>query len=211
MVLSQSDREAVKDILKEMEKEVTIMFFEGEGCEYCPVIKELLQELSELGKVKVEVYNISDEKAKELGLEGAPAIVFANNPRIRFMGIPSGHEFRAFLDTIVSLSTGKYKLSDEAKEMLKEIDKPVEIKVFVTPTCPYCPIAVFTSHKFAMENENITSKMIEAIEYQELAQKYNVMAVPKIVINDSVEFEGAVPDHVFAHYILHAIGKHGEH
>ncbi len=205
MVLSQSDRNAVKEILKEMDREVKLLFFEGENCEYCSAIKELLSELTDLGKIKLEVLDINSDLAKELNLEGAPAIVIDNNRRIRFMGIPSGHEFRAFLDAIIMVSTGKYKLSDEAKGMLEKVNKPVEIKVFITPTCPYCPIAVFTAHKFAVANENVTSKMIEAIEYPKLAEKYGVMAVPKIVINDEVQFEGAVPDHIFAQHVLQAL------
>jgi len=206
MVLDERDRKAVEEILSGMERSVTLMFFEGKNCEYCPVIRELLEELRQLGKIKVETYEMGSKEAKELKLEGPPAIVFKENPRIRFMGMPSGHEFRTFLDTILAVSTGKYRIGEEARELLKKVSRPVEIKVFVTPTCPYCPIAVSTAHKFAMENPNIVSKMIEAIEFRELAEKYGVMAVPKTVINDRVEFEGAVPDHVFARYILRAIG-----
>ena len=205
MVLSKEDKERVKEILAEMKAPVTIMFFSGENCEYCPVIHELLHELEELGKIQVEEYSIDDEKAKELGLEGAPALVFKEAPNVRFMGIPSGHEFRAFLDTIIAVANKETHLSAEVREEVKAIDKPVEIKIFVTPTCPYCPIAVFTSHQFAIENPSITSKMIEAIEYNELAQKYNVMAVPKIVINDKVQFEGAVPEHVFLDMVKKAL------
>ena len=109
------------------------------------------------------------------------------------------------MERYIAIARARADSLDEARSMIENVKKPVEIKVFVTPTCPYCPIAVFTAHRFAMINENIVSKMIEAMEFRELSQRYGVMAVPKIVINDRVEFEGAVPEQVFARYILNAL------
>ncbi|HDN01736.1 MAG TPA: glutaredoxin, partial [Candidatus Bathyarchaeota archaeon] len=61
------------------------------------------------------------------------------------------------------------------------------------------------AHKFAILNRNILGDMIEAIEFPDLSQKYMVMAVPKIVINEKVTFEGAVPEMFFAQKIIEAI------
>lgn len=46
----------------------------------------------------------------------------------------------------------------------------------------------------AMVSANVTADVIEANEFQDLAERYQVMAVPKIVINDKVEFTGAQPE-----------------
>ena len=46
---------------------------------------------------------------------------------------------------------------------------------------------------------------IEANEFPELSQRYQVMAVPKIVINDRVEFEGAIPERDFVDAVLQAV------
>ncbi len=48
--------------------------------------------------------------------------------------------------------------------------------------------------------------IVEASEFPELAQRYNVYAVPKIVINDAVEFVGAQPEPQFIGYVAHAAG-----
>ncbi len=58
-----------------------------------------------------------------------------------------------------------------------------------------------------MENSNIVADMVEATEFPELAERYRVFAVPKIVINESVSFEGALPDHLFALYVLKAVDR----
>jgi thioredoxin-related protein len=54
----------------------------------------------------------------------------------------------------------------------------------------------------AKESTLITSDMVEAIDFPYLAHKYNVAAVPKIVINETTEFEGALPEQDFLKYVL---------
>ncbi len=47
--------------------------------------------------------------------------------------------------------------------------------------------------------------MVEAIEFPQLATKYEVMGVPKTVMNDEIEFEGAVPEDHFVAQLLSAL------
>jgi predicted DsbA family dithiol-disulfide isomerase len=56
-----------------------------------------------------------------------------------------------------------------------------------------------------MENPLITADMIEAIEFPHLAEKYEVTGVPKTIINEKVEIEGAVPENVFLEYFKSAL------
>lgn len=204
-MLEEKQKEAIKDILKDVTKEVEVLFFTAEDCKYCPAEKELLEELASVSKLTFTEKDLKSEEAKKHDVLKAPTILFKDNPRVRFTGIPSGHEFRTLLDTIVRISTGKTDMNDEVKKMLGGIKKPVELKIFVTPMCPYCAPAVATAHQFAMENEHVTSTMFEAMEFPELAEKYAVMSVPKIVINEKFSFEGAVPPHIFAKKILDAL------
>lgn len=50
--------------------------------------------------------------------------------------------------------------------------------------------------------------MVEAIEFPQLAAKYGVMGVPKTVINDEIEFEGAVPEEMFVAHLMSALGSY---
>ena len=56
----------------------------------------------------------------------------------------------------------------------------------------------------AIASPRITAQCIDANEFPELSQRYQVMAVPKIVINDAVEFEGALPERDFLAAVLRA-------
>lgn len=46
--------------------------------------------------------------------------------------------------------------------------------------------------------------IVEAGEFPELAERYNVYAVPKVVINETVEFVGAQPEPQVLRYVLQA-------
>lgn len=50
------------------------------------------------------------------------------------------------------------------------------------------------AHQLAVESDLITSDMVEVSEYPELGAKYQVMGVPRTVIDETVHIEGAVPE-----------------
>ena len=56
----------------------------------------------------------------------------------------------------------------------------------------------------AVASERVRATAIEATEFPELSRAYRVMAVPKIVMNDRVEFEGALPETDFLAAVLRA-------
>jgi len=57
----------------------------------------------------------------------------------------------------------------------------------------------------AVASTRVKAECIEANEFPDLARRYQVMAVPKIVINDRVEFEGALPEPEFLSAVLRAV------
>jgi predicted DsbA family dithiol-disulfide isomerase len=57
----------------------------------------------------------------------------------------------------------------------------------------------------SIASDRIRSECVEANEFPELSQRYQVMAVPKVVINDRVEFEGAIPERDFVNAVLQAV------
>lgn len=214
-LIKEEDAKAVKEMFaREMDVNVNVVaFYDGkDNCQYCSETMEILDTLAKLdSRIKVTKYNIKAAKkeAKFMGVNKVPAIVIggAKMYNVHYYGIPAGYEFSSLIEDIIDASKGRTSLSESTKNAIRKINKPVDIKVFVTPTCPYCPKAVRVAHQFAMENQLITSSMIEAQEFMELSEKYGVMGVPKVVINDSVSFEGAYPEDVFAKYVIDAASK----
>jgi len=62
----------------------------------------------------------------------------------------------------------------------------------------------------AVASERVRSTAIEATEFPELSRAYQVMAVPKVVINDRVQFEGALPEPEFLGAVLKASASDAE-
>ena len=102
----------------------------------------------------------------------------------------------------MNVSRGRTDISDKTKAILAEVKAPVHIQVFVTLTCPHCPVAAAVAHKLAIESPMIRADVIDASEFPQLAQKYSVIGVPKIVINEKVEFVGAFNEDLFAEHVL---------
>jgi hypothetical protein len=57
----------------------------------------------------------------------------------------------------------------------------------------------------SVASDRVRSTVIEATEFPELSRAYHVMGVPKVVINDRVQFEGAVPERDFLGAVLQAV------
>jgi len=216
-ILSEEDRKIVmEEYWSRLSNEVKLIYINSRDndCQYCDLIKQLYTELSQMtDKITLEEYYLEDnpeELREKYRILTAPVVVIqgVNKGLIKFYGIPSGMEFPSFIETIVKVSRGEVDLPRDIIQEVKNIDRYVNIKVFITPTCPYCPKMVSTSFMFAMLNENIDAEAWESIEFPDISQQYSVAAVPKTVINDSVSWEGLVPPEYLLHNIQHAIGHH---
>lgn len=223
-MLNKEIREATKKRFDEgMEEKVTLLFFtqeprrlvvpehlKGQECLFCKETRALLEEVRALSnKVELVVYDFlgDKEKAAEYKIDKIPAtaVMGKEDYGIRFFGIPSGYEYTSLVETIVDVSKGKTSLSQKTKDALKAIQNDVHIQVYVTPTCPYCTLAVHLAHQFALESSRIRADMVEATEFPHLAQKYLVLGVPKTVINENIFIEGAVPEDVFLEHVLKSL------
>jgi glutaredoxin-like protein len=207
MPLSENTRNSIKELFRGVKNPVELVVFGREGDQIFEVEKGLLGDLSELSILKFKVQDIESEQAKKHGIEKSPTTILKKYPNVRFVGLPSGHEFRTFLETLVMAENGKTKLCPESVAEIKKVNAPLDIKVFVTPTCPYCPPAVITALQIAMENGKITASMVEASEFADLCEAYQIKGVPKTVVNDSDGFEGSAPEHVFVKKVLALMDK----
>jgi len=61
----------------------------------------------------------------------------------------------------------------------------------------------------AIASDRVRAVAIEATEFPELSRAYQVMAVPKIVMNDRVSFEGALPEAQFLEAVVRAASGNG--
>ena len=212
-LIPEDKKESLTNDLKErmLDPVKIVMFTQEVECRFCSDTRQLVQELATLNdKITVEVYDFiaNGDKAKEYKVEKIPAlaIVGKKDYGVRLYGIPYGYELQTLIGAVVNVSSGTTDLSEKTKAILADVKSPVHIQVFVTLTCPHCPVAAAIAVKLAVESDMISADVIDAGEFPTLAQKYTVIGVPKIVINEKVEFVGALNEDLFAeHVVLGAI------
>ena len=214
-LLKDQDREHLLKEFEALKDAVKIMVFTQENeCQYCAETRQIAEEVAGLSdKISVEVFDFvaDQEVAEHYNIEKIPATVImrgGENPKdfgIRYFGIPSGYEFSSIIEDIMMISQGDSGLSDETKNILKDLTDPLHLQVFVTPTCPYCPGAVRLAHQLAMESDWVKGDMVEAIEFPHLSQKYHVQGVPRTVINETTHMEGMAPEHMLMAKVKEAL------
>jgi glutaredoxin-like protein len=208
-LLSAQDSAMVQKHLANLTHEVTLLFFtQSIGApETVHLTKQVLNELVELSpKIRLEEVNLvlDKDRAQQFGIEHVPAIVLLKNgadTRMRFVGAPAGYEFMSLVEAVTLAGTDGSGLTDSSKALLAARTTPLDIKVFVTPTCVYCPRAVTTAHRMAVESPYVTATCVEATEFPDLARQYRVTGVPKTVAG-SVEILGALPEDQFVSGLL---------
>jgi glutaredoxin-like protein len=204
-LLNEEVSKQIKEALSPMQNKIKMVLFTKEGgCNTCEETKQLLTEIEPLNdKIAVDFKDIDMDKelAETYQISDVPSFVILDDKDeykgVKFQGIPAGHEINSFLSAIVFMSGLDLGLDPKLVERISKIDKPVDIKVFVTLSCPHCPGAVSTAHSLAMLNKNIQASMIESQTFYDLSKKYNVSGVPKIIINEEYELLGNHPIDAF--------------
>ena len=212
-MLREEDKVEIKKRFDALTNPVKLVFFTQNlagQCQYCKETEALLKEVAALhDNLSMEIYNFVTDKelVEKYKIDKIPATVIEGKEdyNLRFYGIPSGYEFATFLESILIVSSGKSGFPANLLPDVQKIKEPVHIQVFVTPTCPYCQRAALTGYQLAIENEQIRTDVVEVSEFMHLGQKYNVMGVPKVVINEDHAFEGALPENQFLEEITKAI------
>ena len=210
-LLSEQDRQTLRTHLADIADPVTLLFFTQTigGPETALITKQILDEIAGLSdRVSVEEVNfiLEKDRAAALGITAVPAIAVLKrdvDTRIRFLGAPAGYEFMSLIEAIILAGGTDSGLSHESKRLIAEhVAEPLDIKVFVTPTCPHCPRAVTLAHRMAFEHPLIHATCIEATEFMDLSRQYRVTGVPKTVVNGTIEILGAVPEETFVRTVL---------
>ena len=192
----------IKSQLGQLRDPVKILFFKPENFQYENEMNFLATNIKLISpKLSMEIFALGKNKKMErdYSIDKAPAIILEGKDKrvARFFGLPIGGEFSTFLLDIKDLSLGGPELSQDIARRAKDIDFPVHMQVFVTPTCSYCPQVGKLAHDLALLNDKVKADMIDANIFNDLSAKYNVTAVPKTIINDKIEILGAMPPEFF--------------
>jgi glutaredoxin-like protein len=144
-VLNDQLVKQITDAFASIQEPVQVLYFGSEkNCEYCADTKQLLEEVTALSdRLDLSVYDIDQDQATaaQYNVTNTPAIVIAakdgstvTDLGVQYTGIPAGHEFNTLINDILMVSKRDSGLSQNTREFLKNLTKPLHLQIFVTPT-----------------------------------------------------------------------------
>jgi len=199
--IQETQKEIIR-ILGAIQREVQIFLYTqpGQNDVFSDAARQAVRFFRQLtDKIVFREFNLYHESVKKLKVEYSPTIVFdPDRYNIRWLGAPLGEEGRIFLEALILIGLQESHLNEQARQVIKRIDYQRDIKVFVSPTCPYCPQQALNALKAAVEKPDLIS--LELIDIQanpDLANRYSAQSVPQTYANDILIAQGAQTEELF--------------
>ncbi|MCF8052109.1 MAG: FAD-dependent oxidoreductase [Desulfobacterales bacterium] len=205
---SQADAtRQLERVFQSMPNEIHLFLFSRKDRDdpFAQAIRQVVRAFREMtNKITFREYGLDHELARKWQVTDGPTLLFEPEKyNIRWYGGPLGEEGRTFLELLIYLGLGKSNISEQAREVIGRIDEPRQVKVFVSPTCPYCPQQAVNAIKAAMEKPGQIS--LELVDIQcrpDLAEQYSAHSVPQTFANDVMIAMGAQTEELFAASLL---------
>ncbi|MFO7644106.1 MAG: FAD-dependent oxidoreductase [Desulfosarcina sp.] len=189
-------------LLSGLKREIPILLFtqNGKNEVFNDAARQALRFFRQLtDKIVLREFDLSHEKARQMGIDHSPTLVFdPERYHIRWLGAPLGEEGRIFLEVLLRIGTATSDLNEAAATVLKKIDQPRQVKVFVSASCPYCPQQALNALKAAVARpELIGLEIIDIQANTDLADQYSAHSVPQTFANDVLIALGAQTEELF--------------
>ena len=153
-----------------------------------PVSKELEQFISVLASLSPKLTVSVAERNASNGNAPCVTVYRADGTEtgLAFHGIPSGHEFTSFVLGLYNAAGPGQTIDNDTKQRIAAVTNTVNMKILVTLSCTMCPDLVIAAQRIAAENVRITAHVYDIHYFEDLKERYKVMSVPCLVINDDI-------------------------
>ena len=116
------------------------------------------------------------------------------HPRIRYQALPMGQECAPFLESLSWISGQKKpQTPSPVQSLLDQLSLPVELTLYISEQCPFCPAVVRSLISLALASPWIQLAVIEADLFTEQAQKNQILSVPTLLLDRQFRWTGNIP------------------
>ena len=179
--LDDALREALAPVLSRFQRPITLRLYTDDST-VTEENKKVITELSELcDKIAVELVPATEENKHTISIcdeEGSER-------GLRFHGVPGGHEFNSFVLAMYNVAGPGQDVGEEMQKRIDEISSPIHMKIAVSLSCTMCPDLVAAAERIAADNKSVTADVYDIQYFPELKEKYNIMSVPCLILNDT--------------------------
>lgn len=191
--LDDNIQNQLKDIFSKFDKTVKVVLIKDPEIAKSTQMEEFLSEISSLSdKIEFQSLNKNEnlELEKKIDAERFPTIAFFDQDNnfkgVKFSTLPGGHELNSFILALYNIAGAGQKISEESKKKIDSISTPHRIKIGVTLSCSRCPESVQSAQRIAIENSNLDVEVIDVFTFPKFREKFEIMSVPAIIIDDKL-------------------------
>lgn len=184
--LTAEMKEQLNTVFEKMENTLLLkLYLDDRKCS--SELEAYISTLASLSE-KLEVETVDLHSPSEADTKHTPCVKICssdgNETGLAFHGVPGGHEFTSFVLGLYNAAGSGQKIDDGIKKDIEKIQNKIDAKIFVTLSCTMCPDLVAAAQKIASLNPNVTAEVFDINHFGDLKDKYNIMSVPCLVIND---------------------------
>ncbi|MGF1645146.1 MAG: alkyl hydroperoxide reductase subunit F [Thiotrichales bacterium] len=141
-------------------------------------MRGLLEDIASLSSKVALLENGNDTRRPSfaIGRVGEPA-------RIRFAGLPMGHEFTSLVLALLQASGYAPKLDQSVIEQIRGIHGQFRFETYISLSCHNCPDVVQAFNSMAALNPSIQHVMVDGALFQDEVEARQIMAVPSVYLN----------------------------
>lgn len=183
--LNKEMKKQLLDVFEKFEHEVIVKAVIGQDA----VSAELESFVNELVGIHDKVKSEIDDKTLQTG-DDKPYLEVCNEQGsvgIRYYSVPGGHEFNSFVVALYNASGAGQSISKNTEQRIKELNRKHLLQVMATLSCTNCPEVVMATQKIAALSDTIEAEMYDLSKFPQIREKYNIMAVPCLIIDEGKE------------------------
>jgi len=186
-MLDASIRNQLKTYLENLREPIELVAT-LDGSEMSHEMRELLREIGGLSPLVSVREDGSDVRTPSFSV-GRPGEI----ARIRFAGIPMGHEFTSLVLALLQVGGHPPKVDEAILEQVRGISAGIgrfRFETYISLSCHNCPDVVQALNLMAVLNPGIESVMIDGALFQNEVEERKIMAVPSVFLNGEVFGQG---------------------
>ncbi len=180
------------NIFARFQNRILLVAILDESSEVSTELKGFLFEISSFtDKIGVEFFNKGEYPATEKNINATIFPTFAildpdgRYTGVQFHGIPGGHEINSFVLALYNAAGPGQAVGEDILAEIRALDKPVNFKIGVSLSCTLCPDVVASAQLMALRNPLIEAEMIDIFRFPEFKNRYSIMSVPAVIVNDT--------------------------
>ncbi len=149
--------------------------------------REMLDFLTEIAalsdRVSLEVRRGDAELKPSFALYPAGRAMPGAAGRVRFAGLPMGHELSSLVLAMLQVGGHPPKVEAPVQEQIRALAGEYHFETFISLSCQLCPDVVQALNLMAVLNPNVRHTMIDGALFAAQVEERQVMAVPTVFLN----------------------------